>query len=90
MKSSGKNAKGIGLGLCITKQICESFAGEVRVESKLGEGAKFTVVFQIDKPDKRETNELPRLNLAGMEEEKEPAEIEKESSSDKTVQLTMN
>jgi len=34
MQTGEKNSKGIGLGLCITKQICESFGGFVKVESE--------------------------------------------------------
>ena len=42
------NTKGIGLGLCITKQICESFDGGVKVESIYGQGATFTVSFKLE------------------------------------------
>jgi signal transduction histidine kinase len=37
--------KGSGLGLAIVKHNVELYAGTVRVESELGKGAKFTVIF---------------------------------------------
>ena len=37
--------KGTGLGLAIVKHNAELYGGSVRVDSALGQGAKFTVVF---------------------------------------------
>jgi len=37
--------KGTGLGLAIVKHNVELYSGTVRVDSELGKGAKFTVVF---------------------------------------------
>ena len=34
--------RGTGLGLSIVKQIVESLGGQISVDSKLGEGTKFT------------------------------------------------
>jgi PAS domain S-box-containing protein len=39
--------KGIGLGLAICKRIAEAHGGSIFVESRLGEGATFTVVLPI-------------------------------------------
>jgi signal transduction histidine kinase len=37
--------RGSGLGLAIAKHNAELYGGDVRVESKLGQGAKFTLIF---------------------------------------------
>jgi signal transduction histidine kinase len=37
--------KGSGLGLAIVKHNAELYSSSVRVESKLGQGAKFTLIF---------------------------------------------
>lgn len=34
---------GLGIGLALTKEICEAYKGEISVESTLGEGSRFTV-----------------------------------------------
>ena len=41
---NGKNG-GFGLGLAVVKKICRKSGWEISVESKLGEGSKFTVRF---------------------------------------------
>ncbi len=45
--------KGTGLGLFVTMNLVQSWGGDVRVDSKLGDGAKFTVQF----PNTREETE---------------------------------
>jgi PAS domain S-box-containing protein len=40
-------AKGMGFGLAISKRLVESHGGSIAVESKLGEGATFTVTLPI-------------------------------------------
>ncbi len=49
--SSGNvhNTKGSGLGLTLVKSIMEAHNGQVKVESKLGGGSKFTLLFPINK-----------------------------------------
>lgn len=43
-KSLSRNAEGTGMGLSLVKAIVEMHGGNIKVESKLGEGSKFTVL----------------------------------------------
>ena len=42
------NAKGIGLGLFISKKIVNKFGGGIRVRSRLGVGTEFTFTFPLE------------------------------------------
>jgi signal transduction histidine kinase len=42
-----KGTEGTGLGLSITHDIIEVHGGELRVESKEGEGAEFTIILPV-------------------------------------------
>ncbi len=44
------NAKGIGLGLHISKMICQEFGGDIIVNSEWGHGTNFTFVFALSDP----------------------------------------
>lgn len=46
-KSRSRHLGGTGLGLSIVKHIAQQHSGEVRVESTLGKGTKFTVLFPL-------------------------------------------
>ncbi|HLL83503.1 MAG TPA: ATP-binding protein, partial [Longimicrobium sp.] len=43
---SGRHYAGLGLGLYITRQLVEAMGGQVRVDSRLGEGSTFTVTLE--------------------------------------------
>ena len=45
------NPSGNGLGLFISRKICRSLAGDLLLESKKGEGSKFTMTIGIKKVD---------------------------------------
>ncbi len=44
---------GTGIGLAIVKKIMENHQGKVEVESKIGQGSKFTLLFPISEPHGR-------------------------------------
>lgn len=46
--SRSKETGGAGLGLAITKSLVEAHSGSIHVESKFGEGTKFTILLPID------------------------------------------
>ncbi len=61
-KSEGK---GVGLGLAVSYGIIEAHGGDIEVQSKVGQGATFTVSLPIEQPPQR--SELPLPELARKE-----------------------
>lgn len=61
------NYYGLGIGLAFTRKICELYNGEIYLESKLGIGSTFTIVFpQAEKvsdynPLKTDGSYIPRI-----------------------------
>ena len=47
---SRKGGRGTGLGLPVSQKILEEHGGRIRVESKLGEGSRFTLEFPAISP----------------------------------------
>ncbi|MCG8571391.1 MAG: ATP-binding protein [Spirochaetes bacterium] len=56
-----RNIQGIGMGLAIVKQIIDSLAGTISVESQINQGAVFKVTLNRYQPEKNETirNDVP-------------------------------
>lgn len=50
VKDTKKNAKGIGLGLVISKMIVDKFNGEIWFTSFYKKGTKFEFTFEIQRP----------------------------------------
>jgi signal transduction histidine kinase len=54
--------KGTGLGLAIVKRIVDEHKGEIKVESRLGEGTVFTLLFPTDGLVRRESSKPGDFN----------------------------
>lgn len=52
--SASDRAKGTGLGLAISKEIVRLMGGSIKVESELGQGARFVVVFPVAEAEQAE------------------------------------
>jgi signal transduction histidine kinase len=48
-----RETQGIGIGLSIVRHIVEAHGGRVLVESKVGQGSRFTIELPVDKPETR-------------------------------------
>lgn len=56
------NQQGVGLGLVISKKLCEILGGQITVNSKVGVGSTFTFLVKIDRiKHKRHTSSIPAL-----------------------------
>jgi signal transduction histidine kinase len=51
--SGGRRSEGAGIGLAIVKAIAEAHHGRVELDSTVGSGSTFTIVFPTDQPEDR-------------------------------------
>ena len=58
---SRKGGRGTGLGLPVSQKILEEHGGRIRVESKLGEGSRFTLEFPAVSPPTANTSPVPQV-----------------------------
>ena len=56
---------GIGLGLSITRALVQVMGGEIRVESQLGEGSRFTVRLMLSQPQSHPADTTPTTVITG-------------------------
>lgn len=50
-QSRRDQGRGAGLGLAIVKELVELHGGSIRVQSRLGQGTTFTMIFPLDAPE---------------------------------------
>ena len=55
------NTKGIGLGLHISKKICQAFGGDIFCESEWEKGTTFTILIALDELNKANKNSENRI-----------------------------
>ena len=55
------NTKGIGLGLHISKKICQAFGGDIFCESEWEKGTTFTILIALDERNKSSSNAEYRI-----------------------------
>ncbi|MBV8160295.1 MAG: sensor histidine kinase, partial [Acidimicrobiia bacterium] len=55
--SRARTSGGVGLGLSIVSAIVAAHQGDVRVDARPGEGARFTVTLPVDGPTPASTGE---------------------------------
>jgi signal transduction histidine kinase len=58
---SRKGGRGTGLGLPVSQKILEEHGGKIRVESKLGEGSRFTIEFPAIVPQPNASHTMPNM-----------------------------
>jgi signal transduction histidine kinase len=61
---SRKGGRGTGLGLPVSQKILEEHGGRIRVESKVGEGSRFTIEFPATTPTTSAGDPLPNGRLS--------------------------
>lgn len=87
---NSQKIEGTGLGMAIVKNIVTMMNGDIKVESKLGEGSKFTVrVFlTIQEVAEADTSSLGALKVLVADDDKDAAESAREILNDIGVDAT--
>lgn len=61
--SSSKSFGGTGLGLVITRKLCELMGGSIYVKSELGKGSCFSFTIKLKRIQEAQTNDTPSNNI---------------------------
>lgn len=66
-----RSGKGTGLGLSVIKNIVTAAGGVLKVDSKVGEGAAFSIWFPQTEPEKEETRHIRGYRIMVVDDDKE-------------------
>ena len=64
--STTRNFGGTGLGLTIAKNLCHLMGGDIDVQSKVGQGSRFTVTLPVSKAD-TQWQDRPQKDFKGLQ-----------------------